>query len=167
MKKILFILLIVLISVPVFAGFQFDIDVNVPYYMGVTFHDQEMGDAMEYAFIIPDAKLTYYMGFKLLKVGVGLKAYTAIIQSFVYPTLNVESKVGPLVLNANLGGYVYGLFGLTNSVETGELLFGEATVAYKFGLLSLGTGVIMISSPELLDDKAAAFAGTVFLRFTL
>ncbi len=167
MKKILFLFLLILISIPIFAGFQTDIDVHMPYYMGVALEDQSAGDAMEYAFIIPDARFTYYLGLDFLKVGVGLKAYTIILQSFIYPTLNVESHIGPLVLNANAGGYIYGLFGLINSIESGELLFGEASVAYRFGVFSLGTGVVLMSSPELLSNSAAAFAGTVFMRFTL
>ena len=137
MKKFLFLILFALLLFhPLFASSQLDITLNIPYYTGLTIDDNNIGEAIDYAFIIPEIKWCYNFGPKIIHFGIGLKAYTAIVQSVIYPIVNVESKLGPLILNIDIGGKTYFLFGLYNDFQTGDLFLGEASIAYKFKILS-------------------------------
>lgn len=150
------------------ADMQIDIGVNAPYYLGVTTEDDDAGDLLDYLFLFPDVKLNWLYDVGPVRLGGGARLFTVILQSAVYPILTVEADVGPVVLNANVGGGLFLLFGLYTAIETSAVFLPELTAAYRFNdSFSVGTGALFLFAPEVADLSTFAYVGTVFARFTI
>lgn len=167
MKKI--IIIITFLSIYTFsvaADSQWDISLNVPYYAGIETEVGGIGEFSNYLFLLPEVKWNYYWGSEQFHVGVGMRLFTLLIESAVYPIISLESNVGNFVFNANVGGGIFLLFGVVNSIETSSLIIPDISVAYRFGkkkIFSVGTGATFLISPEF---DGLAFMGTGFVRAT-
>lgn len=150
------------------AEMQIDIGVNVPYYLGIKAEDDDVGDTLDWVFLLPDVKFNWLHDLGPVRVGGGIRLWTFIIQSVAYPILSVEADVGPVVLNANMGGGAFLFFGLWNSVEFSKVFLPEVSVAYRFTEgFSVGTGALLLFAPEVTDLSSFGYMGTVFARFTI
>lgn len=166
-KKIIMVfpLLTIFLS-PVLADSQWDISLNVPFYVGLESDDSDVGEFSEYLFLLPDVKWNYYFGSEKLHLGVGCRVWTLLIESVMYPIVSLESNLGNFVLNANVGGGAFFMFGLLNCIVPGLLIIPDFSVAYRLGKkkeVSLGAGVTLFLSPPFCD---VSFMGSGFLRFT-
>jgi hypothetical protein len=174
MKEKLLLLIIVfslIVALPLAADWQTDIGINIPYYIGVGNigeEDESGGEAINYAFLVPDVRVQYYFGTETLRVGPGFRGFTAIIETLAYPIVSVESVLGRFVFNAHVGGGAFLLFGLFNDFAFGSLILPEISAAYRLGeRFSIGTGALFITNPgSSFDMDAFAYVGTVFARFT-
>lgn len=165
-KLIIFISFLTIFSFSIFAESQWDISLSFPYYAGIETDDGGVGEFSDYLFVMPDVKWNYYFGSEQLHFGVGMRLWTLLIESAMYPIVSVESNIGNWVFNANVGGGVFLLFGIVNSLETSSLVIPDISVAYKFGkkkIFSVGTGAMFLLSPEF---DGLAFVGTGFVRAT-
>lgn len=155
---------------PVFAQGkgQTDITLQVPYRFGIVDEGSDYSDVAKYAFLIPELRMAYYFGNDLIKVGPGIRLFTVIVESVVYPLVSVELDLDPVVINANVGGYAFFFFGLYNDIGTGGVYLPELSIAYKLtDTIRLGTGAILFTAPEATDDfDSFGYIGTVFMRFT-
>ncbi len=152
----------------VMAEFQFDIGINVPYVLGVKTEDDNVGDTLDYVFLVPDIKFNYLHPVGPVKLGGGVRLWTFIIQSLAYPILTAEAELGRFVLNANAGGGLFMFFGLYNSLQTGAVFIPEVSAAYRLTPgFSVGTGLLLVFAPEAADISSFGYMGTVFGRFTI
>ena len=150
------------------ADMQIDIGVNIPYYMGVKTDEDDVGDTLDWVFLVPDVKLNWFHDTGSVRIGGGARLWTFIIQSVVYPIVSVEADVGPFVLNANVGGGLFLFFGIYSDFQTGAVFLPELSIAYPFSdSFSLGTGGFFLFAPEAADLSSFAYIGTVFARFTI
>lgn len=172
MKKRNLFILVILILVPIttFAnGPQWDITVNVPYYIGIRTEDMgSEGATLDKAFVFPDVKFNYYFGSDIFKVGIGVRAFTLILVNLAYPIVSVESQLGPIVINANLGGGVFALFGLVSEFGFEQIFIPEISVAFDLGSgFRIGTGATAIMAPELAGFGDFVYVGSVFVRWSI
>jgi len=152
---------------PVSADSQVDVGIHIPYRIGIESEEEDFDQAIEYAFLVPDLKWNYFFLDDALKVGVGARMFTVILESFVYPIVTVEAEVENFVFSAHAGGFAFLFFGLYNDVQTGSIFLPEVSVAYKFNdWFSLGTGAMFFFAPEAADFNNFAYVGDVFARFT-
>lgn len=174
MKKILFVVLILctgLAFITAEVGSQWDLYLHIPYYIGI--HDdnnEDVGAALEYAFLVPEVNWHYYFGTEQLHLGAGLDLFTLIFESVIMPSVAVESFMGPFVFTARVSGGAFFFFGVASDAVTGNIYFPEASVAYRFGRkkrFSLGTSMKFMFAPEASGFDTFAYAGTVFGRWTL
>lgn len=150
------------------AEFKIDIGVNVPYYIGVRAEDDDIGDTLDWVFLVPDVKFNWLHDLGPVRLGGGARLWTFIIQSMVYPILTAEADVGPFTFNTNVGGGLFLFFGLYNSIDTAGVVIPELTVAYRFSdRFSVGTGGLLVFAPEVADLSSFGYVGTVFARFTI
>ena len=151
------------------AQSQWDIGLNIPYYAGIQTDSGDLGTFSEYLVLLPDVRWNYYFGSEAIHFGAGLRLWTLVLESALYPIISVESYLGDFVLNANFGGGAFLFFGLYNHVDFGAVFLPEVSVAYRLGKkkrFSLGTGVLFLIAPEVGDLDEFAFIGTGFARWT-
>lgn len=169
-KRIILAVLIAaaLMAAPaLFADTQVDIGVNVPYLIGgVQYNGQSVSEQIPFTIPIPDIMVNYFIGPEFLKVGVGVRIWTLILITGGYPIISVESELGPVVLNANIGGGVFGYTSIgASDVVTGQVFIPEVSAAYRLAdWFSLGLGVIGVYLPEVAGDSIG-YVATVFGRF--
>jgi len=156
-----------MVIVPAAADTQVDIGLNIPYYAGIETEDDDFGAALDYAFLVPDVKINYFFNEKGIRLGVGARMFTAILETMAYPIVTVETEIDKLVLSAHVGGGAFLFFGLLNDFATGSFYMPEVTIAYKLGeRFSVGTGALLFFAPDAADFNNFAYIGTVFARFT-
>lgn len=167
MKKIvIFALLLSLIGiVSANAQFRLDVNVSVPVYYG--FQTQVTGDFgafAQFAFIIPELDVHYQFDLDIVKLGLGLRMFTLILETIALPDFFFELDIDPVVFRASICGGAALLFGLYNNVLTGALIVPDVSATVKllklFGvssadggdMLRLGAGCAFITDFNNLDN---------------
>ncbi len=141
-------LLILAGTVGASAQARIEVNVNWPITIGISSSNELFSgsdiDLSQYHLLLPDFRIYYQFGGDgLLRGGIGARAYTVIIESFIFPEAFIELNLAPIVLEASLGGYVFGLFGLYNNLTTASLMFPDLNVGWQvLPWLRLGGGVL-------------------------
>lgn len=187
MKKrrlIVFVALAVMLAGAVHAGAQLrlDIDINDPVYFGYTASGSSQGAWNPYPYIpIPDAKLMYQFSLGPVNLGAGVRVFSLIIENFLYPELYAELNLGPVAINASVGGLAFLEFGLLSTAlaEAGisnlngfqSVILPDLSVSFKLtNVFRLGGGVLMIAPlgnnlGGVLGDNV--FAGDIKATFVV
>lgn len=157
-KTLVAFLLVAVLAVPsAFAQFRADIGINAPFLVGIEVVN-EAGEPEPYqipAFLpIPYAQIAYNFNLGMVNLGLGLKAYTAIIASMLYPVAYAEIDVDPIVISATLGGGFYAFLVLTESTaDFAPLLIPDLSVHFKLGKsFRLGLGALTFYNSEIEQD---------------
>jgi hypothetical protein len=147
---------------------QTDITLHIPYKFGIVAEGTDYSAFTQYAFLLPEVRMTYYFGGETVKFGPGVRLLTFIIESMAYPLVSLELDFDPIVLNANIGGYAFVFFGLLNDLQTGQIYLPEVSAAYKLtDTFQVGTGAILFIAPEAASaTENFGYIGTVFARFS-
>jgi len=93
-----------------------------------------------------------------VKLGVGVRAFTLILETALWPNAFAELHLGPVAFEAQVGGGLFALVGLYNNVKAGNLFFPDLSVWYKIGkkqLFRLGGGVMGFYFPEIASEGIA------------
>ncbi len=171
-RQIGMLILLILCASALYGELQSDFSLYLPYKLGTEeIDDQSEGSAtlLNYAYVVPDVRVQYYFGGKRARIGPGLRAYTTLIQTSLYPILSIESQLGDFVVNLNTGGGPFLYFGLYNSASLEAVVIPELSIAYRFyDFFSLGAGFLFLSDPTgSLDIGAGAWSSTLFARVSL
>jgi hypothetical protein len=158
-KKLLIVVAVLLVlSLPAFAGFRLDIGIDVPFGLGVSGGANDFGNVIgNIGFIpIPELGIAYLWNLGPVDLGVGLRAYTVILESIAWPNAIVELKLDPVVIEAQVGGGLFAAFGLVgNSVAWGQVLIPDLSAWFKLGktgAFRLGGGIMGIYAPGALGN---------------
>ncbi|MFA5852697.1 MAG: hypothetical protein WC820_08350 [Spirochaetales bacterium] len=178
MKKVLICLvLICAISVPAaFSQFRLELGVNAPVAVGYVTGsgtDGDIASTIEESGIIPIPNLALLLqaNLGLVKIGVGVKAQSVIVYSLAYPVAQLELALGPLAIDASLGGYYFGYYAVGNvyGVEQMDILLPDLSVWLGFGkkqTFRLGAGAIG-AIPSSFDLSAVPFVAYAGLKIVL
>lgn len=150
MKRILYflVLLPLLCSSFALAEVRLDLGFDVPFgFAGITSNgvaNTEISTFFQQHIIpFPEAGVYYVLKTGPARFGFGLRAFTFIIESVAWPNIFAEVEWGPAVLEAQVGGGAFVLFGLLNRVETGKVFFPDISLWFKLGkTFRLGGGVM-------------------------
>lgn len=163
MKKLVLVLLIAIsLVVPAAAQARLDVGFLAPRGLGLSTGsgtDTTLGDTMaNWPFIpIPEVGLYYQFDLSALKIGLGARCFTALIESFAWPNAYAELNLGPVALEAQMGGGLFVMFGaLGGGSGTGAVFFPDLSAWLKLGkkgVLRLGGGAIGLYAPETLSDN--------------
>ena len=147
----LFLVLLILAGT-VSAGAQVRIEANVSWPISIGFksgNDLFSGsdiDLSGYHFLLPDFRIYYQFGEGLIQGGVGARAYTALIETFLFPEAFVELNLNPIVVEASLGGLLYGFIGLYNNLTTSSIVIPDFNVGWQvIPWLRIGGGVLLLT----------------------
>lgn len=176
MKKMLFtcVLAVILILVGVVsAGAQarFEVNVNWPLTIGINSSNVLFSGSninlSQYHFLLPDLRLYYQFGGDgLVRGGIGARAYSVIAESFIFPEAFVELNLTPIELEASLGGYLFGFFGLYNNLTTADLVMPDLNVGWQIlPWLRLGGGVLFFMPTGANWSQNFVYMGYIGARF--
>ncbi len=163
MRKIAFLLLslaVALVAPPsVAAQARLDIGAIVPRGAGVASggSSTSVGTFVDnWPFIpLPDAGIYYQGDLGLLKLGIGARATTFILETIAWPNAYAELDLGPVAIQAQVGGGAFLMLGLVTSPVLGKVLIPDISAWYKFGkkgIFRLGAGAIGLYVPDAFGD---------------
>jgi len=172
-KLILCFALIAAISVPAaFSQLRFELGANVPV-AAMLLSGGELSEGSipligEDIFVaVPNSSLLLQANLGLLKIGVGVKVQSLMLMAYAaYPNAQVEIALGPLSIDASLGGYYMGFYAIGEGFGATELdaLIPEASVWLALGkkkAFRIGAGAIGLlpTSFDLSDVPLIAYGG--------
>jgi hypothetical protein len=147
------------------AGAQVRLDVDIPWLIaaGVTLEgptgDPELAsiNLAEYHIPLPYLEIAYQFGDGFLTGGIGLRAYTLIVEFMGWPMGYVELNLAPVVLRAELGGGAFFLFGIINQLYcteyTLQVMIPDISASFAFtDWFRAGAGITMVAPIGNLDN---------------
>jgi hypothetical protein len=162
MKRIIaMIVFVAILAFPAFSQIRLDIGVDVPMQLwavggGEIRSDSDIGEFLrQHIFPIPEASLYYQFDLGPLRLAPGVRAFTLIFESMVWPNLMAELAFDPVYIQAQLGGLIFLFFGLGNQVEYGEVFFPDLSIWIGLGKerrFRLGGGFLGMYWPDLTTE---------------
>jgi hypothetical protein len=161
MKRIvLLVALVLVLAIPAFAGIRLDLGIDVPvvagFISGGDVSSSDIGSFLEgHIFPIPEASIYYQFDVGPVHLAPGIRFFTFILQSVFWPNLIAEVELGPVFIEGQLGGLLFGTFGLLTDFEAGKVLIPDLSVWFGLGkkkMFRLGAGVIGLLVPEISSD---------------
>lgn len=125
-----------------------DIGFDVPFGLGgiganSSFSSEASTFFREHILPFPEASVYYTPSLGPVTFGLGMRAYTFILESIVWPNAFAEVSLGPVVFQGQVGGGAFLLFGLYNSFKTGANFFPDLSAWLKLGkTFRIGGGVM-------------------------
>jgi len=170
MKRLaLLTMIIALVGGVAFAQLRIDVGIALPIGIGSVLAgsslemDSTVGEFLSRTFLpLPEAGLHYQFDLGVVKMGVGARAFTFILETIAWPNAFVELDLGQFVAEAQLGGGAFVLLGLASDFRTGRVFFPDLSVWLKVGQkqsIRLGGGIIGIYLPE----QSSSFPVVVYL----
>ena len=176
MKRIIIaVALIAILAFPVFSQIRLDAGVAVPMTVGVMGSGEldTSNDAgkflREHWLPFPVAELYYQFSVGPLHLAPGVRVFTFILESVIWPNLMAELAFEPVYIQAQVGGLLFAMFGLYNNVDYGELFFPDLSVWVGLGKerrFRLGAGAVGLFWPELTTE-GMAFAPYIGAKVSL
>jgi hypothetical protein len=160
MKKTVFVLVAVMVllvsAVSASAELRLDLDVNIPVWFGYSVNGAGAGTWNQYFIPFPDARIAWQFGEGLIDGGVGIRAFTFIIENILWPEGFIELNVDHFTFSASAGGFVFLEFGLLSSALQSAgvnnlsgfhgVLIPDLNAAWRVtDWFRLGVGVFMIA----------------------
>jgi hypothetical protein len=144
----------------VVAGFITDEDVS----------GSEIGSVLtEGVFPFPEASLYWQFHVGPVRLAPGIRFFTFIVESVMWPNLIAEMQLGPVFFEGQLGGLAFVYFGLFSGLEFGQVLIPDLSVWVGLGKkkqFRLGAGVIGLMVPEI-STSSMLFAGYLGAKVSL
>jgi len=139
------------------AQARLDLGIDVPKGIGAALGSGTAMDADAQAalaktlFPFPEASLHYQFELGPLRLGAGIRAFTLIVASVAWPNAFAELDLGPLVVEAQVGGGVFAYYALVaGDVTAGKVFFPDLSAWLAVGkkrVLRLGCGAMGLFLP--------------------
>jgi len=159
MKKAFFLAMALsLVGGAAFAQLRLDIGIAAPIGVGSVLDGTKLqmnglaGNFLSKVFLpLPEAALHYQFDLAAVKLGIGARAFTLIVETVIWPNAFAEFDLGPVDIEAQVGGGAFAFFGLVSDFETGRVFFPDLSAWLKLGKdgnLRLGAGLIGLFLPN-------------------
>jgi len=173
MKRLLVLCsLLACLSAPAFSDWRMDIGFDIPRGMGASVGGEgsNFSEATEffseYIIPLPEAGVYYFGEVGPFRVGGGVRVFTALLVSVWWPNAFAELDLGRFVLAGQLGGGVFGMFGLANEIQAGAVLIPDLSAWFKVGdVFRIGGGAVGVMLPE--EDNSIVFLYYLGAKFAL
>ena len=163
MKRFVIILAFAaILACPAFAQLRLDLGVDIPMTIGVIGDGEietsnEAGDFLRSHILpFPEAGLYYQFNLGPLKLAPGIRVFTFILETVLWPNVLAEISLADRVfIQAQLGGLVFVLFGLVSDAQYGEVFLPDLSVWVGLGeerRFRLGGGVLGMALPDLTTE---------------
>jgi hypothetical protein len=151
-----------ILAFPAFSQVRLDLGVDVPMTIGVIGGGKietssEAGEFLrEHILPFPEASLYYQFNVGPLKLAPGVRAFTFILETVLWPNLMAELALADRVfIQTQLGGLLFLVFGLYSDAQYGEVFLPDLSVWVGLGKerrFRLGGGVLGMALPELTTE---------------
>lgn len=165
MKRIILVAAFTAVLVfPAFSQARIDIGVDVPMTIGVIGNGEiqtsnEAGDFLkEHILPFPEASFYYQFSVGPLTLAPGVRCFTFILESVLWPNVMAELELGPVYLQGQLGGLLFAAFGLYSNTDFGNVLLPDLSAWVGIGKerrFRLGGGVLGMMLPDLTTEGMA------------
>jgi hypothetical protein len=176
MKRIILVVaLLAVLVLPAFSQLRLDLGVDIPMTIGVMGGgdfdtSNEAGEFLRSHWLpFPEAGFYYQFEVGPLRLAPGIRAFTFILESMLWPNLMAELVLDPVFIQAQVGGLLFAFFGLYNDIEYGEIFIPDLSVWVGLGeqrRFRLGAGAIGLFLPELTTE-GMAFAPYIGMKVSL
>jgi len=179
MKKMLLCsVLIVAISAPAaFGQLRFEIGATAPlsvgYFSGSGGDYSDTLSTIDELGILPIPNLALFLqaDMGIIKLAAGIRAHSLIIYTLAYPVAQVELALGPLSVDASIGGYFFGYSAIGNLFGLDQIDFLVPDLSVWLGLgkrksIRLGGGALGLI-PSSMDTDIVPFIGYAGLKIVL
>ena len=175
-RAILIAVLATAMVIPAFSQVRLDVGVEIPITVGVISSSGvetagDVGEFLGHPLPFPYANLGYQFSAGPVKIVPGLRVFTIILESILWPNVLAELELGPVSIDVQVGGLLFVVFGLYNDADFGKVVVPDVSVWYGLGKkrqFRLGGGVIGLYVPELTDEAMAIvpyLGGKIALTF--
>lgn len=158
MKKTILttVVLSVLLAAPAFAEWRIDAGVDVPWGVGNAI--STLGGSSTSGvnilesgvFPVPEGNFLYQAPVGPVKLGIGIRAFSLIVESAAWPNAMAEVNLGPVAIDLQVGGGVFLFFGLFSDLTTGAVVIPDLSAYFKLGkIFRLGGGGMLFYDPNL------------------
>ena len=164
MKRcIILVALALLLVTPAFTQVRFDLGFDIPITVGTisgsgVSTSSEVGTFLSnYHFPFPEASVSYQFAAGPVILAPGIRLFTVILETVAWPNLLAELRLGPIFIDAQVGGLLFGYFGLVNGFDYGKVIMPDLSVWFGFGKqrqFRVGAGVLGFVLPELTMEGA-------------
>jgi hypothetical protein len=138
------------------AQLRLDGNISWPFLLGISLEDYggtSTTEISQFLFLFPDVQISYQFGGDVLKGGVGLRAFTFILESFGWPIAYLEADLNPIVLRAEMGGGWFFAFGLLNNATTARAVVGDFSAGWKLAeWFRLGAGALLVAPFDAMEN---------------
>jgi hypothetical protein len=178
MKRIILVVAFVaILASPVFSQLRIDIGVDVPMNIyavggGQVQSSSDVGQFLkEHIFPFPEAGLYYQFSAGPIKLAPGVRVFTFILESVLWPNLMMEIALDPVFIQAQVGGLLFVFFGLANDAQYGQVFLPDLSIWLGLGKqrrFRLGGGLLGMYLPELTTEGMAVvpyLGGKIALEF--
>jgi hypothetical protein len=157
-RLVILVALALLLVTPAFSQVRFDLGFDVPLTVGTitgsgVTTSSEVGTFLQsYHFPFPEASISYQFGAGPVILAPGLRVFTVILETVAWPNLLAELRLGPIFIDAQVGGLLFGYFGVVNGFDYGKVIMPDLSVWFGFGKerrFRVGAGVLGFVLPEL------------------
>lgn len=165
MKRVILIaVMLAVLAFPAFSQFRIDLGVDVPMTIGVIGNGEietsnEAGDFLKsHIFPFPEASFYYQFTAGPITLAPGIRCFTFILESVLWPNVMAELQLGPVFLQGQLGGLLFAVFGLYSDAEFGNVLLPDVSAWIGLGKerrFRLGGGVLGMMLPDLTTKGLA------------
>lgn len=162
MKRIvLLVAFIAVLAVPAFSQVRIDLGFDVPLTVGAisgsgVTTSSEVGEFLrDHILPFPEASFYYQFDVGPLKLAPGVRVFTFILESVLWPNFMAELAFDPVFIQAQLGGLIFAVFGLANNIDFGEVLLPDLSIWLGLGKerrFRIGGGVLGMLLPDLSDE---------------
>ena len=105
---------------------------------------------------IPDAGIYYQGDLGMVKLGIGARAFSLIIETIAWPNAYAELDLGKFAIEAQFGGGAFLMFGIApTQASFGNSFIPDISAWFKLGkqgAFRLGGGLIGLYLPDILGD---------------
>jgi hypothetical protein len=173
-KKVLLAVMVVALLLGVALGssaqVRLDIDLNWPIVGGIALDPAVFGssggnlDLSQYHLLLPDLRLYYQFGDGVLRGGLGLRIYTVIIESLLFPEAYLEVNLKPFVIGVSAGGFLFGVIGLYSNLGTAGLLLPDINAYWAIAdWFRIGAGALLFVPTSF--GSSFGYIGYIGARF--
>jgi hypothetical protein len=155
-----------------FAQFRFDADIMIPFSAAFISDIQTLGTGassgsvgIPYPFIVPDIQALLEADLGIVELGGGVRLFTVLIESLVYPNVFAEVNLAPVSINLSLGGFAFAFVGIYNGLAMTDIMVADLNVGLsltKWFRATVGFfGVTPLANPDGITG--AFYAGCKFV----
>ena len=162
MKRTLALVAMVLLlaAAPGFCNWRFDLGIDGIFGLGAV-SDQGSG-SIDFGdlnfFTLPMGEASYEWEFGPVGVGAGVRGISLLVINVLWPDVYAELDLGPVAVEAHIGGLAFVGIGLASFSETGQVFVPELSAWYKLGKrFRLGAGGVGLYVPD--------FSGMVYVYY--
>ncbi len=179
MKKIFFcIILVMALSAPAaFGQLRFELGASAPvsvgYFSGSGGDYSDTLSTIEELGILPIPNLALFLeaDMGIVKLAAGIRAHSLIIYTLAYPVVQAELALGPLSVDASIGGYFFAYSAIGNLFGFDQIDYLLPDLSVWLGLgkrrsIRLGGGALGLV-PASLDTDIVPFIGYAGLKIVL